>query len=541
LPWADGSCKLTAGAQEVHDPRRTGPNREQQLTNRPLLMVFLATLGCSGPSIEPASIQPVADEVANAAETITPTDMYARIAFLASDALRGRDTPSHGLEVAAEYIAGEFARIGLEPHGDSGTFLQRYPFTTQRLRTDSVALNVTTGGATTSFAFGSDLFVRPGTPAGANRELVFVGMSVPEASTELRDRIPIVFVSGAMDRTWRTSVQSARNAARSTGASALLVVLDPSITSQDIGRRATAFATTSAVTPVPVTGFVRYDRARELFKGAGQDLDTLIARARIGLTAPVRLANTTAQLRTPSADNTQRPPNVVAVLRGSDPELRNTYVVLSAHMDHIGVGSAAARGDSINNGADDDASGTSAVLEVAEAFAALPQAPARSIIFLTVSGEEKGLLGSRHFVEHPVVPLASMVANINIDMIGRNAPDSVVAIGQDYSSLGPLTQEVVRNHPELGITVGRDIWPQERFFFRSDHYNFARKEVPAIFFFAGVHEDYHRPSDEVERIDAGKAARIARLAYYLALEIANRREPPKWTTEGLNEVRALTR
>jgi Zn-dependent M28 family amino/carboxypeptidase len=232
---------------------------------------------------------------------------------------------------------------------------------------------------------------------------------------------------------------------------------------------------------------------------------------------------------------------VVAVLRGSDPELRNTYVVLSAHMDHIGVGSAAARGDSINNGADDDASGTSAVLEVAEAFAALPQAPARSIIFLTVSGEEKGLLGSRHFVEHPVVPLASMVANINIDMIGRNAPDSVVAIGQDYSSLGPLTQEVVRNHPKLGITVGRDIWPQERFFFRSDHYNFARKEVPAIFFFAGVHEDYHRPSDEVERIDAGKAARIARLAYYLALEIANRREAPKWTTEGLNEVRALTR
>jgi hypothetical protein len=364
---------------------------------------------------------------------------------------------------------------------------------------------------------------------------------VPEASTELRDRIPVVFVSGAMNRTWRSAVQSARNAARASGASALLVVLDPSLSSQDIGQRAAAFSTTSAVTPVPVSGFVRYQRARELFTAAGQDLDALIARASGGESAPVRLANTTAQFAAPVSETVQQPPNVVAVLPGSDPELRNTYVVLSAHMDHIGVGRPDARGDSINNGADDDASGTSAVLEVAEALAALPKAPARSIVFLTVSGEEKGLLGSRYFVEHPVVPLASMVANINIDMIGRNAPDSVVAIGQDYSSLGPLAQEVIRSHPELGLTVARDIWPQERFFFRSDHYNFARKEVPAIFFFAGVHADYHRPSDEVEKIDADKAARVARLAYYLALEIANRREPPKWSPEGLDEVRSLTR
>jgi len=126
-------------------------------------------------------------------------------------------------------------------------------------------------------------------------------------------------------------------------------------------------------------------------------------------------------------------------------------------------------------------------------------------------------------------------------MIGRNAPDTVVAIGQEYSSLGPLAQEVVRSHPELGLTLSPDIWPQERFFFRSDHYNFARKDVPAIFFFSGVHEDYHRPSDEVAKINADKAARIARLAYYLASEIANRPEPPKWTEQGLKEVRALTR
>ena len=138
-------------------------------------------------------------------------------------------------------------------------------------------------------------------------------------------------------------------------------------------------------------------------------------------------------------------------------------------------------------------------------------------------------------------PLKSIVADINIDMIGRNSPDTVVAIGQEYSSLGPSMVAIVRAHPELKLIPSPDIWPQERFFFRSDHYNFARKEVPAIFFFSGVHEDYHRPSDEVVKIDADKASRIARLAYYLAFDIANRREPPKWTEQGLKEVRQLTR
>jgi Zn-dependent M28 family amino/carboxypeptidase len=207
----------------------------------------------------------------------------------------------------------------------------------------------------------------------------------------------------------------------------------------------------------------------------------------------------------------------------------------------VGVGTPDATGDSIYNGADDDASGTSAVLEIAEALASSGRAPARSVLFLLVSGEEKGLLGSRYYSEHPTVPLSSVVANVNIDMIARNAPDTVVAIGQEYSSLGPLMHELVRAHPELQLTASRDLWPQERFFFRSDHFNFARKEIPAIFFFAGVHEDYHRPSDEVEKINADKAARIAKLAYYLTREIATRREPPQWTAQGLQEVRALTR
>src|SRR5690606_6128736 len=204
------------------------------------------------------------------------------------------------------------------------------------------------------------------------------------------------------------------------------------------------------------------------------------------------------------------------------------------------VGRPNEAGGSIYNGADDNASGTSALLEVAEAFASLPTPPARSLVFLAVSGEEKGLLGSRYYSDHPTVPLESIVANINVDMIGRNAPDSIVVIGQEYSSLGPLVLEVAAQRPELGLTVSKDLWPEKASFVGGEHFTFARKEIPALFFFAGVHEDYHRPSDHVEFIDTDKASRVSRLIFYTALEIAMRPEAPQWTEEGLAEVRALT-
>jgi Zn-dependent M28 family amino/carboxypeptidase len=231
-------------------------------------------------------------------------------------------------------------------------------------------------------------------------------------------------------------------------------------------------------------------------------------------------------------------PNVVAVFPGADPTLRNEYVVLSAHMDHVGVGRPV-RGDSIYNGADDDASGTSALLE---AFASMETRPARSILFLAVSGEEKGLLGSEYFSDNPTVPLGSIVANVNMDMIGRNARDTVVVIGKNYSSLGPVVERMAAEHRQLvGLAAGDDRWPREGFFFRSDHFNFARKEIPAIFFFAGTHEDYHEPSDEVETVDTDKAARVARLIFLTTHAIATDPQRPQWTESGLREVRRMIR
>jgi Zn-dependent M28 family amino/carboxypeptidase len=232
----------------------------------------------------------------------------------------------------------------------------------------------------------------------------------------------------------------------------------------------------------------------------------------------------------------QEVPNVVGVLEGSDPILKDEYVVFSAHMDHIGIGTPNADGDSINNGADDDASGTVAVLEIAEAFASLATPPKRSIIFLLVSGEEKGLRGSAYFAENPTVPTDRMVADLNIDMVGRNWTDTIVAIGMAHSNLGETLAVVNEAHPELGMTAIDDIWPDERFYFRSDHYNFARKGVPVLFFFNGTHEDYHGRDDEVERLDAEKAARVAQLIFYLGYELANRTERPEWNPESRSEI-----
>lgn len=229
-------------------------------------------------------------------------------------------------------------------------------------------------------------------------------------------------------------------------------------------------------------------------------------------------------------------PVVVGVLRGSDPGVADEYVVYSAHMDHVGVRSPDESGDSIYNGADDDASGTAAVMEVAEALAALAVPPRRSTAFVLVSGEERGLWGSRAFAADGAIPVEDMVANLNLDMVGRNWSDTIVAIGREHSTLGETLDRVSARHSELNMAAIDDLWPDERFYYRSDHFNFARRGVPVLFFFNGTHEDYHRPSDEVDLIDEEKAARIARLLFYLGLEVGDADEPPRWDPDSYERI-----
>ena len=219
--------------------------------------------------------------------------------------------------------------------------------------------------------------------------------------------------------------------------------------------------------------------------------------------------------------------NVIGLVRGADEKLRDEFVVFSAHYDHVGIFAPVA-GDSIYNGADDNASGTAAILELAEAFYSLPEdvRPRRSLLFLLVSGEEKGLLGSAYFSEHPTVSLSQVVANINIDMIGRSDSSRVQAIAPGAES---LYKTVLSVNKHIGLNVLPDQQPQMRLIYLSDQYQFVRNDIPAVFFFTGLHPDYHQPSDEFDKVNFIDCEKITRLIFLTGLEVANSDECPGWS------------
>jgi hypothetical protein len=495
-------------------------------------LTLLAALGLTGSAA--AQSAPAVSSGKATAAAITAADVHARVAFLASDALKGRDTPSPGLEQAAQYIAQEFKTFGLRPAGDSGTFIQRWPFERRLLTAEGARVVL----GRNPLIYQQDFFIIPGPQDSVSGAVMYAGQASAQTAAlpaSAKGQILVFYIPGdRAEGPWVQAVQSLLPAALAAQPQAVVLLLDPEFPADQVASLAISTAGSDAL-PVMLVG-VRYDAAKAWFAAAGAQLDTVRARA-----APdaAPMSNLTITMVARPQSSAARPPNVVGILPGSDPVLKDTYIVFSAHMDHVGVGPANAQGDSIYNGADDDASGTSAVIEVAQAFAALPvdQRPRRSLVFLLVSGEEKGLFGSRYFVDHPPAPIDRIVANINIDMIGRNHPDTVVAIGQEYSSLGPLAQQAAKAHPNLKLTVAPDLWPQEQLFVRSDHFSFAVKNVPAIFFTTGLHADYHQPSDEVQTLDTDKVARIAQLVYQLGLAVATSPQVPEWTEAGKAIIR----
>jgi Zn-dependent M28 family amino/carboxypeptidase len=280
--------------------------------------------------------------------------------------------------------------------------------------------------------------------------------------------------------------------------------------------------------PPPIMA-IRDSAATALLTAAGVDLAALRAAAS-GIRALPGARITIEPRRRVVEEPTL--PNVVGILEGSDRLLRDEAVVFVAHMDHVGVtadGRCAAIGaDSVCNGANDNASGTVGVIELAEAYASLRPRPARSMVFVAVSGEERGLFGSRNYVNHPAIPIPQTVAVIGLDEIARNTPDTMIAVGKGFSSLGQVLDGVVGAHPELGLLALDDLWPEQNYFRRSDHYPFARLGVPALALYAGNSAEVHRPNDVVETADWEKASRIVRAAFYLGLEVANATGRPMW-------------
>lgn len=482
--------------------------------------------------------------VHTAVASITEHDYRQRIGVIAHDSMQGRDTPSRGLNLTAEWVAAEFSRFGLSPAGDDGGFIQRYPIRRVRLDLDqsSVVLNGT------ALRFGQDVArLFGGRRASVTGPLVIISGS--GGARELRGAElagAVVAVVAPTDRNGRISGDGERfvRAVFSRRPAAILVVADvaDSVWARyQEGQLRDGFVVGDAEDSGPLPILVVRDRsARPALADAGVDL----AAARRAANRPLEIrpahgASASVTLRPQTIDETAAP-NTVGLLEGSDPTLKDEYIVFSAHMDHVGVsadGRCRARGaDSICNGADDDASGTVGVVELAEAFAMLDPRPRRSILFLTVSGEERGLWGSEYFAAHPPVPVGQIVADLNADMIGRNWSDTIVVIGKEHSDLGRTLHQVTEAHPELHMAPIDDLWPRERFYFRSDHYNFARRGVPVLFFFNGTHDDYHQPTDHPDKIDAEKASRIVKLMFYLGLEIANRDARPQWDPESYRQV-----
>ncbi|NNK49776.1 MAG: M20/M25/M40 family metallo-hydrolase [Gemmatimonadetes bacterium] len=224
-------------------------------------------------------------------------------------------------------------------------------------------------------------------------------------------------------------------------------------------------------------------------------------------------------------EDTVRSINVIGRLPGSDPVLRNEYLVIGAHFDHVGIRTPVA-GDSIYNGADDNGSGTASVLELAEAFADLNVAPRRSVLFVFFSGEERGLLGSRYYAGSQEAPIGDVITMINLDMVGRNWTDTVAAIYQLDSDIFERADRVADAHPELNMNLLIDPWPGENLVNRSDQAPFIPYGVPVLFLTSGLHEDYHQASDEADRLDYEKTARLARLVFWIGWEFAEAAEPP---------------
>jgi hypothetical protein len=515
------------------------------MTRRPFLASWIPLLILTNPaSAEDSALSRVPDAV----QSITAKEIGGHLRFLASDLMRGRDTGSPEIRLAGEYLAAHLFAAGAEPMGDRDGHTASY-FQTFRLEkvtplaegTDLTLLFDLNGSRREILCKpGGDMIVYPHglVPGEVEAPVVFAGFGRvnPEKKIDdyeqldVRDHYVLVFNGQPDDAKAQSAGPSHRpvlNAgwklgpAQQRGALGLIVIEPPGrklpvpdvpYTAANLGFGRFVFSLGSSRGPLPLlylTDSIRDVLVTSLGLKADSKPHTLASET---LRARFRFA----ARREPGSER-----NVVGFFAGSDPEKKKEVIIYSAHYDHVGVND---KGE-IFNGSDDNASGTSSLLEIAEAFGQGPK-PARSVAFVWVSGEEKGLWGSQYYADHLTLPDGyKIVADINLDMVSRNDPKKIGITPSpkhsEYNSLVPAAQESCRAE---GMEA---VFNADEFFFRTDSSSFARKGVPVIFFFAGVHADYHRPTDDYAKADLEKAARVARTAYRLGWHFAQGGEAPK--------------
>lgn len=496
-------------------------------------------------------------------DAVTAKQLREYLTFIASDELEGRDTPSRGLDIAAMYLAQHLASWGIKPAGDNGSYFQKVPLNLEKV----VARDTHLEFAGQNYEYGKDFLTTITNASFKNTPIVFAGYGWVIKSKninayqgiDVKDKIVIVVNSLPKGVTFN-------DLKGPPGGD----WLSPAFYAQTNGAK--------AVINIPTFGnLINWDSTRwnQSEKGSISygDQPTLIRIPTI--TASPRLISTLFYGEKMSAtaifNKTQlqdtieafdlkpdkkisfnakivkeivHTQNVVGILEGSDPVLKNEYVAIGAHYDHVGMNPFAPGPDKIWNGADDDGSGTVSVLNIAEAFAKGAQKPKRSILFIWHAGEEKGLWGSDYFTKNPTVPITSIITQLNVDMIGRyqNAGDEnhpqnkrlpkqheVFTIGNKMMSteLGKIADDVNAAYLKLNFNSAYD-GPEhpDQFFYRSDHFNYARKGIPIIFFMDGDHADYHQPSDHIDKINFESMEKVARTIMAIGWTLANGAKRP---------------
>ncbi len=448
-------------------------------------------------------------KAARFAKTITQEDLRERLTVLASDSLEGRDTGSRGQKMAADYIAKHFESIGLEAPVE-GSYFQKFPLVKGTWNKIYVRKGDVIKENLTDFLY----YSRSETSGEEFIELAFLGENLEYNDGDLKGKYLVM-----TNKSWGAWDKNIEKLKRHNPAGFFIVSNDESEFEFALSRFQNYFSRPIIKPEIDRTGDKIIITSTKLISWIFEKSYTEISegdQAKVIFNADMLVENIGSE-------------NVLGFLKGTDkPE---ELVVITSHFDHIGVSNG-----EIYNGADDDGSGTVTVMELAEAFTIATKkknGPKRSILFMCVSGEEKGLLGSAYYTSNPVFPLENTVTNLNLDMVGRvddkhlETPDYIYIIGPDKLSqdLHQLSERINENtvNLEFDYTYNDENDPN-RFYYRSDHYNFAKNNIPIIFYFNGTHADYHKPTDTIEKINFEVMKKRADLIFYTAWEIANREE-----------------
>ncbi|GLR18709.1 hypothetical protein GCM10007940_33250 [Portibacter lacus] len=495
------------------------------------------------------------DPAFKAAMTITKEDLTKHLTILASDEFQGRETGYPGNDLASAYIAGEIKRIGIEPiTGDS--YFQKVDF--KWISWDDISITVGENRYKHLWDFLS--FPDKNVDLGEVDldEVIFLGYGIDDPKytdykrAKIEGKVIMInegepmdedgkyIISGDTQETeWSQYPEKKLELAHKMGAKAVLIITKDIQKMLGENRRKLLGPTVvigqseDEEAPVANSIYISSNIAKDIIGSKSKKMIKARKKMAKGKSKSLKL-KTDMKLIQKRKDYSLAGNNILAYMEGTDK--KDELLVVSAHYDHVGM-----KGDDVYNGADDNGSGSTTVLELAEAFQKAKMAgngPRRSILFLWVTGEEKGLLGSEYYATYPVFPLENTIADINIDMVGRvdekykDNPNYIYVIGSDRIStdLHDANEEVNRNYSQITLdyTYNSEDDPN-RFYFRSDHYNFAKNGIPSIFFFNGVHEDYHKITDTVDKINFDKMTNVARHIFYLAWKLSNQEADLKIT------------